>query len=219
MARCGINVHIIDNHTGARDLIRRLIADSDIATIIGEFPSYEDAWKGIARDMPDLLILETGLRNGNGMEFIRKVRLQYPDVRILVFTDQDEHLYAERALRVGAHGYLMKSTVSEEFRRALQTIMQGEFYVSSAVEEKILRGIAGQVAADEKDPEHVLSNRELEIFVKIGEGRSSRAIAEQLALSIKTVETHRAHIKRKLNVRSARDLVQQAKEWVSRAYA
>lgn len=219
MAKHAINIHIIDDQQEFRNTIKRLIAESGLATITSEFSSYEEATQGLTRESPEIQIVEIGIRNGNGMEFIRKMRLQHPDVRILVYTDQDENLYAERALRVGAHGYLMKSSKPEEFLEALQTIREGAFYVSATIEEKILRGIAGQEEGTEKDPEHILSNRELEIYVKIGEGSSSREIAAQLALSIKTVETHRAHIKRKLNIRSARELVQQAKEWVEHAYA
>ena len=219
MARNAINIHVIDNRVESRNSVKRIVAESDQATITAEFASYEEAWQGISIAYPDILVIEIGVRNGNGMEFVRKVRLQHPDVRILVYTHQDESLYAERALRVGAHGYLMKTAHPDEFLQALRTIMRGDFYVSPAIEEKILRGIAGQEEADEKNPEHILSNRELEIFVKIGEGLSSREIAAQLALSIKTVETHRAHIKRKLNIRSARELVQQAQHWITHAYA
>lgn len=219
MARRAITVHIIDNHRESRDAVKEMIAAAGNATVTAEFASYEEAWAGLAHEYPDLLIVEIGVRNGNGMEFIRKMRLQHPDIRILVYTHQDEMLYAERALRIGAHGYLMKTSASEAFREAFRTVMHGDYYVSLSIEEKIMRGIAGQEVIDEIDPEQLLSNRELEIFVKIGEGLSSREIAEQLGLSIKTVETHRAHIKRKLNIRTARDLVQQAEEWVNRACA
>ncbi len=212
-------LYIIDDQKDSRDAIKRMIASTGHKAAISEFSYYDEAWHAMDRELPDLLIIEIGVRNGNGMEFIRKMRLQHPDVRVLVFTHQDETLYAERALRVGAHGYLMKQATQAEFREAFLSLMRGDYYVSPLIEEKIMRGIAGQEGVDEVNPEQVLSNRELEIFVKIGEGLSSREIAEQLHLSVKTVETHRAHIKRKLNIRSARDLVQQAHEWVSHAYA
>ncbi len=220
MARLSINIHVIDHHPESRQSIRRLLAEAGLhAQVTQEFGHYDEALRGVKNETPDLMIVEIGIRNGNGMEFIRKMRLHYPNVRILAFTHQDEALYAERALRVGAHGYLMKNASAQTFQQAVRAVLCGELFVSPAIEEKILRGIAGTEETDERDPEKVLSNRELEIFVKIGEGTSSREIAEQLALSIKTVETHRAHIKRKLNIRSARDLLQQAREWVEHTYA
>lgn len=178
---------------------------------------YSDALATIEEVEPDLLIVEIGIRHGNGMEFVRKVGLRHPHLRILVCTHQDELLYAERALRVGAHGYLMKSDNEAQFTKALKKVLQGELYVSPLIEEKILRAIAGQADYDEQDPQKVLSNRELEIFVKIGEGLSSREIAEELSLSVKTVETHRAHIKRKLNIVAARELMSRAGKWASQS--
>jgi len=214
-----ISVYILDIERDARahvcEWVHRILRESALQ----EFSGYEQALQTIAAAPPSMLVVESGIRNGNGMEFIRKMRLQHPEVRILVYTDQDESLYAERALRIGAHGYLMKSATFEAFQEAFDTVLRGDLYVSRAIEDKILRNIARQDESGVFDPERLLSNRELEIFVKIGSGLSSRDIADQLALSVKTVETHRAHIKRKLNIRSARDLTRQAADWAEHVYA
>lgn len=200
MARRNISILLIDDSATYEPLIRRVLESVGSVRVIGTAHHYENACRLIDRHFPDLIIVDIGIRNGNGMEFIRRVRLKHPDIRVLVYTEQDEHLYAERALRIGAHGYLMKTTACTGLPDAVRTLIQGNLLVSHAIEEKILRGIAHQPEMDERDPEKLLSNRELEIFVKIGEGLSSREIADQLALSVKTVETHRAHIKRKLNL-------------------
>jgi DNA-binding NarL/FixJ family response regulator len=210
------SIYILDSKREARaavcDWVHRILRESAVQ----EFQSYDQALQMIATAEPFMLVMEIGIRNGNGMEFIRKMRLQHAHLHILVYTDQDETLYAERALRIGAHGYLMKDASFEDFQFAFETVLRGDLYVSKVIEDKIMRAIARQSERDEFNPERLLSNRELEIFVKIGSGLSSRDIADQLALSIKTVETHRAHIKRKLNIRSARELARQAEEWAER---
>jgi len=213
------SIYILDHRRETRatvcDWVHRILRESAVQ----EFHSYEQALQVMATSVPFMLVMEIGIRNGNGMEFIRKMRLQHANLRILVYTDQDEALYAERALRIGAHGYLMKGAGFEDFQIAFETVRRGDLYVSKVIEDKIMRNIARQSESGEFNPERLLSNRELEIFVKIGSGLSSRDIADQLALSIKTVETHRAHIKRKLNIRSARELTRQAEDWAEHVYA
>jgi DNA-binding NarL/FixJ family response regulator len=212
-------IYLLDANDDSRLKVRQWIHDHLAASALQEFDSYQRAGLALERTQPALLIVDIGLREGNGMEFLRKTRLAYPDIRILVWTRQDETIYAERALRIGAHGYIMKNAAADDFTTALQTVLRGDLYVSPRIEDKLMRNIARQHEGDVLDPERLLSNRELEVFVKIGSGFSSRDIAAQLALSIKTVETHRAHIKRKLNLRSARDLTEQAEEWAGHTFA
>jgi len=208
---------VIDDRADGRAQINELLRGMPLCKMLGECASTDAAWRKIESHKPDLILIELGLTHGNAMEFIRKLRIIYPEIRLLVYTHQDENLYAERALRAGAHGYLNKPVKAEKLRDVISTLMRGDLYVSSAIESKILHHLAGlEEVEDRNDPEQVLSNRELEIFVKIGEGFSSREIASLLGLSIKTVETHRAHIKRKMNIENARELVQQADHWTHR---
>jgi DNA-binding NarL/FixJ family response regulator len=210
---------VIDDRADGRAQTKELLRAFPSSKIAGESASTDAAWQKIESTRIHLIILELGLSHGNAMEFIRKVRLLFPDIRMLIYTHQDENLYAERALRAGAHGYVNKPVSAAKMQDIVLTIMRGDLYVSEAIESKILHHLAGmEDVAENADPEQLLSNRELEIFVKIGEGFSSRDIASQLGLSIKTVETHRAHIKRKMHIESARELVQQANLWINRVH-
>ena len=219
MATRTLSIDIVDNDTLYTDQIKSWIDQYARNAVVTEYDSYETALQGLSHYTPDIVIVETGMRAGNGMEFIRKMRLGNPDVRMLVLTHQDELLYAERALRIGAHGYLMKDVGYDVFAQAMDALLRDEFFVSETIEGKILKSLAAQPDEEDIDPEKKLSNRELEIFVKIGEGMSSKEVADLLGISIKTVETHRAHIKRKLGNRSAKDLQRKAADWVARTYA
>lgn len=214
-----LSVDIVEENPSDLQTLKLLLDHLDNELVVTEYVDYEAALKGLAHYSPDLLIVDIGLQTGNGMEFIRKMRMTHESLHILVHTRRDEVLYAERALRVGAHAYLMKGCTSDLFKKVVEGIMADHLYVSPAIEDRIIRAVAGQDGDDLKNPDKALSNRELEIFIKIGEGHSSRAIAEQLSLSIKTIETHRAHIKRKLGTQTARDLLQRATEWVQRVHA
>lgn len=216
MDRQALSVDLVDQDSQSQGIIQSILQAMGEEIVLTAYQSYDAAIEGLLHYTPELLIVEIGLPQGNGMEFIRKIRMNQSDVCILVYSSQDEQLYAERALRVGAHGYVMKEDDTFLLQSALQALLQGDLFVSPAIETKILRTIARTGAEDEPDPERLLSNRELEIFVKIGEGMSSRAIAEQLGLSIKTIETHRAHIKRKLSSPTGTNLIRFAKDWVSR---
>ncbi len=164
---------------------------------------------------PALVIIDMDVHEGRGLEFTRQLRNHVPDLRILIISPLDELLYAERALRAGAHGYLRFDEDPGIMIKAMKKIMDGFYYVSDKVENRILHNIAGHNEIDEDMPNRRLSNRELEIFIKIGEGMSSRKIANELSLSIKTIETHRAHIKRKLNISGSRELASHARDWVN----
>lgn len=214
MDRQAISVDVVDTDQRIPIEVERALQSLGEDVVLTVYENYEAAADGMQHYTPDLLIVDTGLPQGNGMEFIRKIRIQKPEVLILVYTELDELLYAERALRIGAHGYVMKGNGATCLKEALGVILRGELFVSPTIETKILKTIAGAERKQPPNPERALSNRELEILVLIGEGLTSREIAAKLALSIKTVETHRAHIKRKLQTPSATNLVRYAKEWV-----
>ncbi len=210
-----ISIDVIEDSAPVRHQLRQWIKRMKAVTLVAEYTSYADALAGLEHYAPELLIMEIALRGGHGLEVLRKIRLNYPDTRILVLSEKDECLYAERALRVGAHGYLMKPCTGKIFTQAVTALLADRLYVSPVIEKKILNDIACQDERPAVEPDKILSNRELEIFVKIGQGCKSSVIAEQFGLSLKTVETHRTHIKRKLGTRSAHELRQQATDWVT----
>lgn len=208
-----LSIDVIDDDIRVRQQLRRWIEPMDSVTLVSEYARFDDALSGLAHYTPELVVVEFGLRGGNGLAMVGKLRQQHPATRLLVFTAHDEHLYAERALRAGAHGYLMKPADEATFGTAVTLVLSGQLYVSPAIELKILQDIACQDEQQSALPDKVLSNRELEVFIEIGRGRKSRSIAEQLGLSLKTVETHRTHIKRKLGIRSAVELRKLAAQW------
>lgn len=219
MDRQALSVDVVDTDPRTQDMVLSTLAKRGEEVVLTVYESYDAALQGLEHYAPELLVVDIGLSNGNGMEFVRKIRLTHPNVTMLVYSLQDEQLYAERSLRVGAHAYVMKNAELALLEEAIDTILKGDLFVSPAIEAKILRTIARPETTDEPDPERLLSNRELEIFVKIGEGHSSRDIAIQLGLSVKTVETHRAHIKRKLSAPNSTNLVRFAKDWVQKINA
>ena len=206
---------LLDDDPAVRTTVQRWLNGGDALALRHAYTDVDSALHGLAHGLPDLLLVEINIRNGYGLELLRKIRHRHPELRILVLSLLDEHLYAERVLRIGARGYVMKSAGPETFRVATETILADQLYVSSAVELRILREIAQQEDGEQLSPEKLLSNREFEVFVKIAEGHTSRKIAADLGLSIKTVETHRAHIKHKLHARTARSLTNEAAGWVA----
>ena len=144
---------------------------------------------------------------------IKTTRARYPDLPALVLSMHDESLYGERALRAGAMGYLMKKEASDRILTAIRQVLNGEIYASEALQTRLLQEIVDSGSSLTEDPIDRLSNRELEIFQLIGQGRGTRQIADELHVSVKTVETHRQHIKRKLGLVSASELVRHAVRW------
>ena len=163
---------------------------------------------------PDILIVDISLNGPDGLELLKNIRLTQPRLPVLILSMHDESIYAERALRAGANGYIMKQEATEKVLVALRRILSGEIYVSDRIANSMLHHYVRRI---EPSPcirsISDLSDRELEVFRLIGEGHGTRQIAEALHLSVKTVESYQAHIKEKLSLRSARELVQHAVEW------
>jgi DNA-binding NarL/FixJ family response regulator len=160
----------------------------------------------------DVVIIDLTLRGGNGLELCKQIRDRFTTLPILVLSMHDEELYAERALKAGALGYVMKQEPQESVITGLRTVLEGEVYLSNKMSTKLLRSFSGPKSIADVRPLERLTNRELEIFRFIGEGQSVRAIAEKLFLSTKTVEAHKEHIKQKLNLKSSNELLQYAIE-------
>lgn len=162
----------------------------------------------------DLLIIDVSLPGMNGIELVKNVVFQKPGVKILVVSRHDESLYAERSLRAGAKGYVMKFEPSETILKAVWKVLNGGIYVSEAMNEKLLLGAMQGKHEEYDSPVDILSDRELEVFELIGRGKSSNEIAEQLHLAAKTVETYRSRIKEKLSFKNATEMMFHAVKWV-----
>jgi DNA-binding NarL/FixJ family response regulator len=207
---------IVDDHAIVREGLAQLInSEADLA-VCGEVDSAQRAIDAINALKPDIAIVDISLSSMNGIELIKNIKVQHPTLPILVLSMHDESLYAERALRAGAKGYIMKQEGTENLRLAIRQVLNGEIYLSTRMSGKMLTQLAGG-SKDLGSPIERMSDRELEVFQLIGQGLGTRQIAEKLHLSIKTIESYREHIKQKMNFKNGTELVQQAVQWVERS--
>ena len=203
---------VIDDHPVLRQGLARLINDQPDLATCGEADSPVEAMRQLASAKPDVVIVDLTLRGGDGLELCKQIRDRFGRLPMLVVSMHDEGLYAERALKAGARGYVMKQEPQETVINAIRTVLKGEVYLSPKMSSKLLRNFSGPKSDADVAPLDRLTDRELEIFRLIGEGQSVRAIAEKLFLSTKTVEAHKEHIKQKLNLKSSNELLQYAIE-------
>ena len=209
-------VFIVDDHPLLREGISRLITQQPTLSICGQAATAHQALKVIPVLKPDVVIVDITLAGSNGMDVIKNMKLRSVKSLVLVLSMHDEALYAERALRAGAKGYIMKQEASKEVLKAIHCILGGEIYLSEKMREKMLHKIADGRSNEKTLAEEMLSDRELQVFELIGQGRGTRQIAEELSISSKTVESYRAHIKIKMNLKNAHELTQHAVHWVER---
>src|ERR1017187_3181159 len=206
-------VLIVDDHPIVRQGLRRIMQNEDDLTVCGEAETTSQARTAIKELNPDIVITDLSLTRGDGIELVRDVRAHHPQLPILVLSMHDEAIYAERLLSAGANGYIMKQAASEQFLVSLRRVLDGGIYVSEAVGNNMIQKFAAGGAYISANPIDRLSNRELQILHMIGKGMSTRETAHSLNLSIKTVESHRQRIKRKLNLTTGTQLVQYAVNW------
>ena len=202
-------VFIVDDHPLLRQGLALLINREQDLAVCGEAAEAQTAMKEIAAQRPDILIADISLNGPDGLDLLKNLRGLYPNLPVLILSMHDESIYAERALRARANGYIMKQEATEKVLVAVRRILGGDIYLSDRMANKLLHQYISGAPAD-MTRLSALSDRELEVFRLIGEGRSTRQIAEKLHLSIKTVETYQAHIKEKLSLQSGRELVQHA---------
>ncbi len=207
---------LVDDHAVVRYGIAQLINRQSDLVVCGEEEDASKAMSAIARLKPDLVIADISLKESSGLELMRNIKAQCPGLPVLVVSVHDESIYAEIAFRAGALGYLMKQEALEKILTAIRRVLTGAIYVSDALAAKMLQQqVRGQTDINES-PVKGLSDRELEVFQLIGQWKKTREIAEELHLSIKTIEYYREQIKRKLNLKSAAELTQHATSWVQR---
>lgn len=205
---------IVDDHPIVRQGIESLLAQEPDLSICGEAESAGEALDVLRRERPDAAVIDITLKGTDGLELTKSARAEFPDLIVLIMSMHDESIYAERALRSGASGYIMKQEVANSIVAALRSVLNGEIYVSDKVRQTLLGRLSGHQTKLEDSPIDRLSDRELEVFRMIGRGCGTRQIAEQLHLSVKTIETYRAHIKDKLNIQNATELVRRAVQLV-----
>jgi DNA-binding NarL/FixJ family response regulator len=203
-------VFIVDDHPLLRQGLALLVNRERDLAVCGEAEDAQTAIKEITAKKPDILIADISLNGPDGLDLLKNLRAVYPNLPVLILSMHDESIYAERALRARANGYIMKQEATEKVLVAVRRILGGDIYLSDGMANKLLHQYVSGASADMNSRLSALSDRELEVFRLIGEGRSTRQIAEKLHLSIKTVETYQAHIKDKLSLHSGRELVQHA---------
>src|SRR6184192_746856 len=205
---------IVDDHPLFRKGLEQLIHSDGTFAVCGEAGSAAEAMDVIRKLDPDLAIVDVSLPGANGIELIKNIRAEFPKLPILVLSMHDESLYALRALRAGAEGYVMKHEAMANVIQAIHEVFNGRPYLSPAMAAQVITKFAHRGSQSEADAVERLSDRELEILELIGKGNEVRQIAKLLHLSPKTVETHRAHIKEKLNLQNARQVTRFAVQWV-----
>jgi DNA-binding NarL/FixJ family response regulator len=205
---------VVDDHPIVREGMALLINREPDLAVCADAEESSAALEAIDSLRPDLAIVDISLPGRDGLELLKMIRAKDPQMPVLILSMHGEITYAERALRAGANGYIMKQEATEKVLVAIRRILNREIYVSDQIANRMLRHLAGAHEINERSALDGLSDRELEVFRRMGEGQSTRQIAEELHLSVKTIETHQARLKEKLSLRTSRELVQYAIECV-----
>ncbi|MFZ0746001.1 MAG: response regulator transcription factor [Terracidiphilus sp.] len=206
-------VFVVDDHPLLRQGLAMLINREPDLMVCGEAEEAPAAMKAIAANRPDILIVDISLNGPDGLDLLKNLRTLYPELPVLILSMHDESIYAERALRARANGYIMKQEATEKVLVAVRRILDGEIYLSSRMSNKLLQQYLTGQTVETDSRMAALSDRELEVFRLIGEGLGTRQIADALHLSMKTVESYQAHLKEKLSLRTGRELMQHAIQW------
>lgn len=209
-------VFLVDDHPIVRKGLVELINQVEGLTVCAEASDGVAALEILKKTQPDIILIDLSLKGMSGLDLIGQISDLYPELPMLVLSMLEESLYAERALRAGARGYVMKQEGTEKLIQSIWNVLKGDISVSEDVSSKMLTRLTSPRHKKAKNPIETFSNRELEIFQLIGQGLGTRAIAEKLFLSVKPVETHREHIKEKLNLNKAPELIRQAVQWVTK---
>jgi len=209
-----IRIFLVDDHPLVREGLRQCLQQEPGFTVCGHASNVEQALRAIQLDPPDLVIVDIALPGRDGLELIKDLRVLHPACRCLVLSMFDEELYAERALRAGAYGYVMKHEPPEQLIHAIRQVLAGTLVAGTAILQRALKVNLRQPEAQRVTPEQQLTDRELEVYRLIGLGRPRAAMARQLGISVKTFEAHRANIRKKLGLDSASALMLRAAQFV-----
>lgn len=208
-------VYIVEDHPVTREGFRSLISGSPDLEVTGAAGSGPDALSDLGNERPDIVLVDVTIAGSDGLELTKQIRSLYPDLPVLVISAHAEAIYAERAIRAGARGYVMKQEDPEQILDAIRTVLDGSLHLSEPMRERL---VGTYLAAPGQSDSAVadLTDRELEVFRHFGHGMSTVDVAEAMMVSPKTVETHRVHIKQKLGLKTTNEFVQRAALWVSR---
>ncbi len=212
-ANPGLRIVIVDDHPIVRKGLTQIINDEPDMTVCGESDTAAGGLARILADRPDVAIVDLSLGTASGLQLVKELDARGSDARVLVLSMHDEALHAERALAAGARGYVMKHEAMHDLISAIRSVAAGRTHVSRAMSERILARVVGRQATSKASPLDRLTDREREVFGLLGLGRGTRTIAEQLDLSVKTVETYQARIKEKLGLTSSHELIRAAVSW------
>ena len=207
------NVLIVDDHPMMRQGLAQLIDNEPDLKVVAEADTGGQGLDIVVKEKLDLAVLDISLPDRNGLELIKDIRSVKPELPVLIISMHDEALYAERVLRAGARGYIMKQEGGNKLLQAIRQVLTGQIYVSEKMSARILETFSGRKSEQSASPVARLSDREFEVFQLIGQGKGTKEIAQHLNLSVKTVEVHRAKIKEKLSLLTATDLVRYAVRW------
>ncbi len=214
-AQTKTKILVVDDHPIVRQGLSELLNREDDLIVCGQAEDAHQAMQAIKDLKPQLIIVDISLKETSGMELIKDIKARYPSLLVLALSMHDESIYAERVLRAGAEGYIMKGQATENIVMAIRKILNGQIYLSEKMAPKMVRRLVRPGANVGVSATECLSDRQLEVFRLIGQGYTTRQIAENLHLSIKTIETYRAHIKKKLNLENAAKLLQNAIKWAN----
>ena len=207
-------VLLVDDHPVLTQGLTLIINSEEDLEVCGHAEDAGHAMELADSLQPNLAIVDISLKDSDGIQLLKNLKVRHPELLALVLSLHDEALYAERALRAGACGYVMKQSPLATVLTAIRKVLDGGIYVSDKIADRILAQTSGVKPVSVESPMERLSDREREVFRKIGQGLGTKDIADQLHLSIKTVETYRAHIKMKLQITTAAEMIQQATLWV-----
>jgi DNA-binding NarL/FixJ family response regulator len=214
------NVFLVDDHPLVREWLTNLINQQPDLAVCGEAETRPDALQRIGTMKPDVAVVDIALKGSSGLELIKDLAQMHPETAVLVLSMHDESHYAERALRAGAKGYMMKRDTTKNVIVAIRSVLEGRIFIS----ESIANAMAARYVGARRDTtaltiEEQLSDRELEVFQMLGQGRGTRQIAESMGISLKTVQAYCARIKEKLGLNSATELLREAMRWHESAKA
>ena len=207
-------IMVVDDHPVMREGVKRVIEEADDLIVCAQAGSVQGALELVERTQPDMIIVDIALGGQNGLELIKDVKVRHPKLPMLVHSMHEEQVYAQRSLRAGARGYLMKQEPTPKLLEAVRQVLGGEIYLSESMTRQMLQRMAGSGSGKSVSPVESLSDRELEVFELLGQGQKTKEIAEQLHLSVKTVQTYCEHLKEKLLLRDGTGLVRFAVQWV-----
>src|SRR5262249_50882267 len=207
-------VLIVDDHPAVREALSFRISRQTDLMVCGEAADLSEALHLVAKTNPDVAVIDISLRTGNGLDLIKRIRMRSPSVRMLVLSMYSEALYAERALRAGALGYITKEQATDKILDAIRAVLANQVYLNDQLAGHLLRRRVGPGPVPGDSPLERLSDRELEAFELFGQGLSTQAVAEKMRLSPKTIDTYRSRIKDKLDLANANEVVQRAAQWL-----